>query len=96
MTIRERASRKEIESIDNFIVAKKKIQNLTMQLRQADKAMEEAARAVSVEMFREEGGEPVCVLPETFVTQHDGEWFLITLDVEGEDAHEIKLIGGLL
>jgi hypothetical protein len=109
MNLNRIISEKEQEAVVNLIKAHKAEQVARYNLTEATYALRRASKEVDklyLAVERDEKGKPVeneygglnqlTSLPEEFVIDLDGEYWLITLEREDEELVQVRLIGGVL
>lgn len=96
MILKDVLTDSEVQSITNLVKAHLIREAARARLHEAQETFKQAARYLSEDYFRHEGTEYVSALPEKLVINLDGEAYLVTIDLSGDNGHTVELIGGVI
>lgn len=97
MNLSEVMTKEEQQAIKELIAAYLNEQIARLNLSKAVEDKKKAARNVTNLWWRtNEKDEPVGTIPESFVVEYQGSLYLIRIDPDGDNAHTVSLVSGIL
>jgi hypothetical protein len=86
----------ELQAVTRLLAAEEALRDARAAVYAAQDEWHKRADHLTKVYFDESGGERTSSLPEQFAIEYNGNHWLVTIDVEGDNSHRLNILGGLI